>query len=618
MGDAFVAVADDVYAVHYNPAGLAQLGRPEAGASYTRLLLGLTDSSDVSDMFFGYAHPLPKAKGTVATSWEQMGLGNGLFTEQAFSLAYGRGALPLGPGRLSAGFAGRWLRRGFGGFPEASNSYNGILATGRPDPVLTGRNSVSALDADLGLLYRFHRRYALGMSLRHLLQPDMALNPSDRDPVPLALALGLNYANLLSNLGVQYGTVRSPTGARDHDLTFAAERWFPRLGAGDFGLRGALGVGTRNRRQVTTGLSYRAGRMTVDYGFSLWATVPSATSGSHRVSLSLRFGSPAEPDESLLMILEAMQRMKKGEAPDVRIAAGGLDPEQKSRMEEFLAVSGSLVGEAKYQAGLERLSQALSVNPGDTVLLKSYARLNWVAQQVKGLPSYKTDPVEGSFHEGILAYLAVDEQGAIDKVAKALSMDRDNKGLDGFLAQLELATGLKRPDLPAVSPKRMRLEQLSAQANAAIEDGRHDEAVALSREVLKEDERNVAALEALGTAHFALGNYGASLEAWEKAYSLERPARRSALEGHLKSLRGLVERRRAEAAAAAAAEQAKRAPAAEGLSPSKIRELYNEGIDHYASGRLREAREAFERVLRADPGYTPAAKSLRRVLEELK
>lgn len=617
MGDAFVGLADDVYAIHYNPAGLATLTRPELGASYTKLLTGLTDDSDVSQMFFGYAHPLSKARGTIGAQWQQLSLNSSLYSEQQLALAYGRGGWALGPGRLSAGASLKVLRRGFGSFPEASNSINGIAATGRPDPVLSGRNSVSRPDADVGLLYHFRRRYSLGMAVRHATEPNMSINPGDSDKIPMAVTLGLNHANLLSNLGVQYETVRAPMGARDHGITFAAERWLPRVLSGDFGLRGALGVGSRNRRQVTMGLSYRAGRMTIDYGFALWASAPTSTSGSHRVAFSLRFGSLGEPDESLVMLLDAMQRLKKGQLPELSVTAMGLTAEQKAQVDEYIAIAGSLEAEAKYQAALERLGQALDVSPGDTAILRSYARLNWLAQQVKGLPSYKTDPVQAAWHQGILAYLAADDEGAVRKTSEAFALDRENKGLDGFLAQLELATGLHRPDLPAVSPKRMRLEQLLAQANAALEDGRYDEAIATSRHVLAEDENNVPALENLGTALFAIGDYAGSLDAWEKAYALERPARRVALEEHMKSLRALLARKRAEAAAAAAAAAPKRSTEGE-LSPREIRKLYNEGIDNYASGQLRKAREAFDRVLKADPNYTPARKALRRVMEEMK
>ena len=45
MGGAFTAIADDVYAVYYNPAGLYQLGRKEFSASYGLLNAGLKDQT---------------------------------------------------------------------------------------------------------------------------------------------------------------------------------------------------------------------------------------------------------------------------------------------------------------------------------------------------------------------------------------------------------------------------------------------------------------------------------------------------------------------------------------------------------------------------------------------
>lgn len=53
MGGAYVGVADDIYAVNYNPAGLAQLYLPEASAMY------LSGFEDASLNYFSFGMPLP-------------------------------------------------------------------------------------------------------------------------------------------------------------------------------------------------------------------------------------------------------------------------------------------------------------------------------------------------------------------------------------------------------------------------------------------------------------------------------------------------------------------------------------------------------------------------------
>src|SRR4029079_6571195 len=102
MGNAFVGLADDVYALYYNPAGLAQLKRPELATSYTRLLLGLSDNSNLSSSFVGYAHPLKEGKwGTAAVAWQQLSLNSGFYQDQALYMSYGTSAQDvLGLGQL--------------------------------------------------------------------------------------------------------------------------------------------------------------------------------------------------------------------------------------------------------------------------------------------------------------------------------------------------------------------------------------------------------------------------------------------------------------------------------------------------------------------------------------
>jgi hypothetical protein len=62
MGNAFTGLADDSRAIYYNPAGLAWQTRSQVSADYSRLLMGLDDSSSLSLGFLSYVHPLYKAQ----------------------------------------------------------------------------------------------------------------------------------------------------------------------------------------------------------------------------------------------------------------------------------------------------------------------------------------------------------------------------------------------------------------------------------------------------------------------------------------------------------------------------------------------------------------------------
>ncbi|MBI4347817.1 MAG: tetratricopeptide repeat protein [Elusimicrobia bacterium] len=612
LGNAFTAIADDVYAIHYNPAGLAQLERPELATGYSRLFMGLSDNSNLSQSFLGYAHPLRGgAQGTTAASWEQFSLNSNLYQEQVFSLGYGRRLIPrLGPGELLGGFTGKYLRRSFGTFPEADNAMigNGLqVGVGQADPVLNGRRSMGAVDGDLGLLYRLPRYYTFGLQLAHLTQPNVAFDRSDSDQLPLSVRLGAGYRTLLSVISLQLENQKSPLGGLDQRVTIAAERWFPRLFIGDFAFRGALSNGSRDFRQMTLGLSWRTKRIGVDYGFALPITGVAGTQGTHRVSLGARFGSMSEQDESVEMILEAMRKLKAGSIPELRALGPGLIPSQKVVLDEHVAHARSLQAQAQYKQALERLNEALTLSPGDPELLKAYGRLNFVAQYIPSLPDYKADPVHAALHQGILAYLGSKDQEAVEKVTYAWSLKPNHKGLETFLKQLELATGLRRAATKA--PADYWVEEQLTRAGTAIDEGRYREALSMSLEVLKKDERNVAAWENIGTAYFAMADYPRALKAWQRVYGLQTdPTRRSAARGYIKAIERVMKRR---------TEEPKPAKPLIQIPAEEIEREYNQGIDLYTAGRLEEARKAFEHVLTLDPSHVPAAKALRRVNEEL-
>jgi tetratricopeptide (TPR) repeat protein len=170
---------------------------------------------------------------------------------------------------------------------------------------------------------------------------------------------------------------------------------------------------------------------------------------------------------------------------------------------------------------------------------------------------------------------------------------------------------------PAARVSSPEVMQLLKQSEAAIGKGSYQEAIELSREVLKQEPENVFAWENLGVSYFAEGDYPKWVEAWEKTRSLEKdPKRWEAMNSYLNTLRRNfgAKAQQAEAKPKAAAAQ----PAAVKAAPEEIQRLYNLGIDFYTSGKLEKAKTAFEKILQQDPKNEQAAKALKRVNEDLK
>ena len=90
LGNSFVAIADDVHSIFYNPAGLATVERPQMLASHSLLHLGLSDGSNLGMSDLAFVKPLDGGKkGSVAAAWHQFKL-KGVYAESSMRLAYGR------------------------------------------------------------------------------------------------------------------------------------------------------------------------------------------------------------------------------------------------------------------------------------------------------------------------------------------------------------------------------------------------------------------------------------------------------------------------------------------------------------------------------------------------
>lgn len=625
MANAFAPVADDIFAIYYNPAGLGGLERPELGTAYSLLHPGLTDGSSLGTSFIGYAQPLSEGRyGTLGTAWNAFTLNSSLYRDDSFYLSYGKLLINSSDrGNFYGGLSMKYLRSSFGNFAESGSAVptNGVVGGGRPDPLLTGPHSNSAFDLDLGLLYRPDKHYSAGLSLVHANEPNIAFG-TDPDRLPLLLKVGFNYHSLLSNLSAEFDTAYHRGTGREHTVLVGAERWFPHAFSGDLGARLGAAFSANDNRELDAGVSFRTRRFQADYAIGIpFGTVNNPVSG-HRVSLSFRFGRKTEEEESLEMVLEAMKQLKAGhgEAPAAKPA--DLSRAERATLEEYLVNVRGLESRAQYWDALQKFNEALQVAPADKRMLDGYGRLSLVAQQIKSLPDYKSDPLQASLHLGLLAYIQGYNMEAMEKISYAYSLRPEWKELDAFLTQLESITGIKRALFANRKKGDAQTAIKLARANAAIQDGYDEEAIDLSLAVLRVEPENAAAWENLGTAYFALKNYDESQKAWEKALKYESSsAVRAAIKQTIASIRRAKDRsheiKRSAAAAAPAPAPVPQVPERPHLSVPERQKLFDEAIDHYTRREYPQAKALLEKIVAADPDDAEAQKALARVKDAL-
>ena len=313
LGGAFTALADDANAIYYNPAGLMQLSKKEISASYGLLNSGLNDGSQMNNSYVAYAHPLHYSIGSLGLAWQQF-VSDPIIKEQSVHFGYGRRLLQ----GQSIGVGVKYLRREMTA-PAGQTNSNGFVDRSLIDPVFAGGNSRANFAFDFGLLMHPWKKYALGILIQNINQPNMAIANNGEDKLLRAVKSGLAYQtpnfNMIGELDMVPKSGKSGNRLR---LTLAGEQWWlsNKWTRADLGARGGFSLGSDQSAQMSMGLSYRMQKLQIDYGFlmPLKGISYGNQKGSHRINIAFRFGNIAPSPEqraALRPIKSTLDEVKK-------------------------------------------------------------------------------------------------------------------------------------------------------------------------------------------------------------------------------------------------------------------------------------------------------------------
>jgi len=642
LGRAYTAVADDVYATYYNPAGLATMDRKEFGTTYSRLLTGLSDGSNIQNSFLAYAHPLADGRdGTIGAAFNYFTL-DSLYRESSLFASYGRRLTREDrPDPIFGGFTAKILNRTLGGVGVASNSLSNTgVATNTPDPVLQN-NSRTNFDADFGLLWRVRPRWSLGLDVQHLLEPNVAFSSDQTDKLGRNVKLGGAYRTPFTVLSADADFVAAPDGSLDKIVAVAAEKWLPTLLYGSFAVRAGIGMGSRDYREISTGLSYKIHRMQIDYGFGLPVGGLASTSGTHRVGLTWRFGAPKEADALLgEMLLENLASSAQVGTPEFNRQAADLVAYKRKAIDLLMRDADAEAQLGRFENAHQRSRQAASLAPRDAVLTDLDERYRTAGAYFPDLSAELRDPAGAATHDGVMKFIAGKDKEALASLANARAL-KPSPAHDGLIRILEAKVGAPAPVVStaaaavpaeavavstpsaAVAPAEVAvssaaagaealkriLESTSALMEVSFFQQEWDKVIKLADQVIALDPSNVQAYKRQAGAYHALNKHAEALKSLKAAYALEPDeAERGKLKAYIAALKSVIDKQNRPVVAAK--------PRSSG-SPEDVEKLYEAGVELYAQGRLIEAREAFKRCLQADENYTPAQRAYQRVQAEM-
>jgi tetratricopeptide (TPR) repeat protein len=636
MSNAYTAVADDVYAIYYNPAGLALVDRPEVATTYSMIVTGLSDGSNVQNSFIGYAQPIKGGEyGTAGIGWNYFSL-DSLYRESSVFLSYGNRLTPQDSDLpIYGGITTKYLYRSINPGALAGNSISntGQILTGVSDPLLQN-GAKSNLDFDLGLLWQVLPHWDAGFQVQHLFAPNIAFTPGQTDTLQRNLKFGGAYRSPFSTIDADFDIIAAPDGTMERDVNLGVEKWLPTLLYGAFGLRAGLGYGTDDYRQLTIGLSYRIHRLQVDYGFVMPLGSFSSTSGTQRIGLSWRFGETPQAERIMGdMLLENLTESAPPGTPEFNKQAAQLVDYKRRAIDLLMHTADDDATEGRFAAAHARVQEAQSLAPQDKVIAEVAERYRTASLYFPDISDALSDKTAGNAataaaatRDGLLDFIAGKNREALASIVNARTL-QPTASHDAMIRILQARLGepmlgvTAAPAVAAAPPvhassgvdegpnasKRI-LDSTVALMELAFFQQEWDKVADLAGQVINLDPKNVLAYKRLAAAEHVRKHYAAALKALQEAYALEAdPSERARLKGYIDALKAQIARASKPAAV-------KPVPANGG--PEDVERMYEAGVELYAQGRLGEAMEAFRRCLQIDAGYVPAQRAYERVQSE--
>ncbi|MFH1368686.1 MAG: hypothetical protein ABII64_06145 [Elusimicrobiota bacterium] len=277
MGGAFTALADDANSQLYNPAGIWQVEDFEATFMNAKLFTGL-DRVDLGMNYFSAVMPVDD-KVSVGILWANL-YSQDQYREDTFALS---GAFSV-TNKLNVGV----------NLKNLSHAYTLDIRTVN-DAVFASGNSKSAFALDGGAQYTVleteKRRTILGLAVKNMNQPDVGLKTKDTVPAEIRAGLAAVFqGKVIVSPALEVSYRNQEWGSDSDKINVHAgceTEFFNKLFAARAGA---------NMNEITIGLGYapRIGgaETRIDYAFIIPLAIKE-TSGSHRVSLTLRFLPPA-------------------------------------------------------------------------------------------------------------------------------------------------------------------------------------------------------------------------------------------------------------------------------------------------------------------------------------
>ena len=492
MGEAFVAIADDLNTVYYNPAGLAKI-QNEVNMTY---LQGLVDTCYAS-LSFG-RRIKPRAS---------MGLSLYIFQGGTFDVPQDNETYRM------IRIQDDYLLT----FSYAVSNYEKDLLIGTNFKLLHStlieKYSATAFAGDFGILYQpdYLRGISIGGVVQNIGTELKYVEVGDPLPLTYRFGVGYKFPGKLSGLKIDIDYIKllnSPSGIN------TGLEYFPMK---NLGFRAGYRMAESNN-YFSIGLGFAFNGIGFDYSQALMSDFQALNQTTFSMGPgSWLFGKTNPYSE------QAEKSYKKTEESSfVNNNIGSLlDKSLSDQIEESLRPVFVYISEGYYQDAGKELALLISRQPENKTWNKIAEKLNLVINVIPELTG--EDLMSIIVRKGVLSFLKPVENpsDALVKIHYAMEKSKDN----GLYARLYSVLKNYYPELSKTDeiPAGFTLVTYKLYKSLNfIYDGHYDNAIKEANEVLDLEPENVLALKRLGSALYCMGKAENKPEAIEKARDIWR------------------------------------------------------------------------------------------------
>ncbi|OGS20260.1 MAG: hypothetical protein A2252_11920 [Elusimicrobia bacterium RIFOXYA2_FULL_39_19] len=465
MGKAFFSVADDASATYWNPAGLTQIDRQEVMALHSNLWAG------TSYDFISYVQPTAKY-GVFGVNITRMFTGG--FERVNFGYNETTGEITFLKGEE---FSDDQLALTFAYGRRAMKN----LSIGLSAKIIQRTLDIytdNMITFDGSVLVQGFNSYLPGLKVGFGINNILTQSFNTLDVLPMTLRLGASHKFLRDKLTASFDIVKNMKANSSWSL--GAEYWLVNFVALRLGFDGDQGF-----RESSLGLGFKYKDYGIDYAMAIHELGVSAM----RVSGSWRFG------KSVVQNRDAMVR---------RLIQEGLESYRKGN----------------FLIAFNRLEKASGIDPTNKEVQKILRKLQTVVGYVTSA-SADTEESNG-IRKGISSYIEDDFSGMVNGLRYAYYKNPQNEKIIQLLNALEKENNLSLTESYREGPGGWTIiDKKIYDARQSVVEGKYDQALIKSQEILNLEPGNVTALEIMGSAFFMMQQPDRARDVWKKALELD-------------------------------------------------------------------------------------------------